>query len=82
MPVRQSYHPVLRTAVLAVSLTIAACDSGDSPVAPDAAEPLAPESAAAAPAADPVLVLALGGNRHLPHESGWHQRRPRDQLLG
>jgi TolB protein len=52
MPVRQSYHPVLRTAVLAVSLTIAACDSGDSPVAPDAAEPLAPESAAAAPAAD------------------------------
>ena len=35
MPAPQSQCAVLRTAVLAVSLVLAACDGGDSPVAPD-----------------------------------------------
>src|SRR5919197_6403266 len=63
MPARQPYHPVLGTAVLALSLTIAACDAGDSPLAPDGAEPAAPESAP--PDMAPDLLTAGTGPRIL-----------------
>jgi Tol biopolymer transport system component len=63
MPARPSHHAVLRTAALALSLTIAACDGGESPLAPNAAEPATPEIAPVAPA--PELLTAGTGPRIL-----------------
>jgi hypothetical protein len=49
MPARHSQHPILKTAALALALGAAACDGADSPVAPDGAEPRAPQSTTPAP---------------------------------
>jgi Tol biopolymer transport system component len=63
---RQSQPAAVRTAaavVLALSMGIAACDAGDSPLAPDA-EPLAPGSVAPVPET-PALLTAGSGPRIL-----------------
>jgi TolB protein len=62
MPARQSQPAVLRTAVLALTLAVAACDSAESPLSPDAAEPLPPESVGAesVPAMPELLTAGTG----------------------
>jgi TolB protein len=60
---RQPQPAILRAAVLALSLAVAACEGADSPIAPDAAEPVVPESAPTAPTPD--LLTAGTGPRIL-----------------
>src|SRR5262245_27016867 len=62
MRAHQPIHLTLRTAVLALSLTVAACESGDSPLAPDSPEPLARESVSETPEPD---LLTAGTSRVL-----------------
>jgi Tol biopolymer transport system component len=59
MSARTAQHAGLRAAVLVLSLTIAACDGGDSPLAPADAEPAAPVSSA------PEFLTAGSGPRIL-----------------
>jgi len=61
MPARHSQRAVFGTALLAFALAVTACDGGDSPLAPDAAEPLAAEPGAErAPAAPEFLTAGTG----------------------
>jgi TolB protein len=61
MPARHSQRAVFGTALLALALAVTACDGGDSPLAPDAAEPLAAEPGAErAPAAPEFLTAGTG----------------------
>jgi TolB protein len=62
MPARQPQHAALRSAVLALSLALAACDGGESPLAPEAAEPAAPETVGSesVPAMPELLTAGTG----------------------
>ena len=66
MSARTAQHLGLRTAALVLSLIVAGCEGGDSPLAPDAADPAAPETPTAVGAtAAPEFLTAGSGPRIL-----------------